>query len=513
MNKSRFLVLSIPLFLVSCQNSTTTSSLISSASSSLDSTSQQRPIDAFFASLKDDNGTITKDDGGVVYYYGEATMEYYADGTQEGYITNGDAGIYDFTFDSNGAVVLGQYYSDGTYYHDGINLNVFTNFVGDIASFEPIENSENDYQVGLKTLLASYLYRFGDWSNTHSAELTTMTMTLDVASHSLMVYYVYQDAATEEIVEHSYTIEQVGSTANASVDAFLKNPTGAIQRDSFSERFLSGEDTLFDSGRGTIPFPKDTTVRFRDQGSSNPSISDEILSLSFTDLDTDDYRSSYAQQLLDAGFAYPVDEEGNPRTYTNQDVDWEMGMVAIKQHDYIQYSDCAVLLKYDDEERSLYVGFTFWNQSLESQDLTYPNALLADWNARHPSQMTPFFSFPASSHLVATLINGDLLHENYGTFQLAFDSVAAAREYYNIYAEAAKEASWKQGSSVITQAIAASSETLLTDTNYLFFYGPQNKTILLWGMFCDENNHAIVSFVFDVGVVRADTLRDEGLTR
>ena len=64
-----------------------------------------------------------------------------------------------------------------------------------------------------------------------------MTMTLDVASHSLMVYYVYQDAATEEIVEHSYTIEQVGSTANASVDAFLKNPTGAIQRDSFSERF------------------------------------------------------------------------------------------------------------------------------------------------------------------------------------------------------------------------------------------------------------------------------------
>ena len=74
--------------------------------------------------------------------------------------------------------------------------------------------------------------------------------------------------------------------------------------------------------------------------------------------------------------------------------------------------------------------------------------------------MTPFFSFPASSHLVATLINGDLLHENYGTFQLAFDSVAAAREYYNIYAEAAKEASWKQGSSVITQAIAASSETL-----------------------------------------------------
>ncbi len=116
MKKRLVLTITLPLItLISCGNPATVSDSSSSEVTSSSSVTNGRAIDAFFAATKDDNGTITKDDGGVVYYYGEATMEYFPNGKQEGYITNGDAGIYDFTFDANGNVTLGQYYSDGTF--------------------------------------------------------------------------------------------------------------------------------------------------------------------------------------------------------------------------------------------------------------------------------------------------------------------------------------------------------------------------------------------------------------
>ena len=270
---------------------------------------------------------------------------------------------------------------------------------------------------------------------------------------------------------------------------------------------------MFSAGRGTIPFPKDASVKFRDDGESNVAISDEILSLGFTDQNVDDYRASYAEQLLAAGFAYEKDEDGNTITYTSKDYSWKMTKIAVEQNGYIQESLCSVLMQYDDETREMYVGFTFWNQNLESADLTYPNALLDAWNKQNSSQTTAFFTFPVSDHIVATLIQGDLLHEHNCFFQLAFDSVEEARKYYNTYAEAAKAASWKQGTSTINQAISASSGETLEDLNYLYFYGPQDKAIVLNGMFCDNYGHAIISLNFDVGMIANSMLRSEGLTR
>ncbi len=512
--KRLVLTITLPLItLISCGNPATVSDSSSSEVTSSSSVTNGRAIDAFFAATKDDNGTITKDDGGVVYYYGEATMEYFPNGKQEGYITNGDAGIYDFTLDANGNVTLGQYYSDGTFYKDGLNLSLFTDYVGDTLSFEAIGDTGTDFELQLHSMLARCLYRFGDWSGTYFNYLSRMTMTLNQQSNSLMVYYVYQDPYTEEEVEHSYAIENVGSTNNAAVNAFLANPTGAVTRTSFSERFLSGEDGLFSAGRGTIPFPKDASVKFRDDGESNVAISDEILSLGFTDQNVDDYRASYAEQLLAAGFAYEKDEDGNTITYTSKDYSWKMTKIAVEQNGYIQESLCSVLMQYDGETREMYVGFTFWNQDLESADLTYPNALLDAWNKQNSSQTTAFFTFPVSDHIVATLIQGDLLHEHNCFFQLAFDSVEEARKYYNTYAEAAKAASWKQGTSTINQAISASSGETLEDLNYLYFYGPQDKAIVLNGMFCDNYGHAIISLNFDVGMIANSMLRSEGLTR
>lgn len=291
----------------------------------------------------------------------------------------------------------------------------------------------------------------------------------------------------------------------------MANPAGALPRTSFTERFLSGEDSLFDEGRGSIPFPKDATAKFRDDGESNAAISEEILSLGFTDETENDYRSSYASQLLEAGFSYPLDEEGKTITYTEQDPSWKMEKIAKAQKDYLQQSDCSVLMQYDEDTHQIYVGFTFWNKDLESAGLTYPNALLGAWNQEHGDQATPFFPFPASEHLVATLIEGDLLHEHYGFFHLAFDSLEGARAYYDSYAAAAEEASWKKGTSAIEED--ASSTSSVNDGNYFYFYGPQDKTILMYGLYSDSNGHAIIAFSFDVGRVANSTLRNEGLTR
>jgi len=518
------LLLSLAFVLGSCGNSSeiaVVSSDISSEISSEAASSRssknympgERPIDLFFQSLSPANATIEKDDGGVVYYYGEASIELYPDGKQEGYITNGDAGIYDFTFDGNKNVVLGQYYSDGSYLADGIHVGALAGFSGDVRTFSS-DGSDGDFRVGLNTMLASYLYRFGDWKGLDFTSLTSVKMYLDSDVGTLKVDYTYLDTYKQRYVSHWYVIKDVGTTENASVSAFLKNPSGALARTDFSEDFLKAEDYFFQDGRGSIPFPADATSKFRDDAERNNAISDDPLALGFIDLGGKDYRKEYSEQLTADGFSFVKDEDGNDIEYSKESV-WILTKKAYPQSGYIQERNCSVLMMYDDDIGQMYVGFTFKNEDLQSYSVGLPNELLSAWNEAHPNEKTHFFNLPSSDDLYATLIQGNLLREHYAFIQIAFDSLEGARAYYDTFAEAAENASFKKGTDTIktdTEGTKADDGTITySDSGSLFFYGPDDKTINLFGLFQDAYGHSIIVLSYDVGSIYYTTLLSEGI--
>lgn len=260
------LLLSLTFVLGACGQSSETGLVSSVVSSETEETSASssgssarvmpgfRPIDKFFQFLSAGNATIEKDDGGVVYYYGEASIELFPDGKQEGYITNGDAGVYDFTFDENKNVVLDQYYSEGTYFADGIHIGALAEFNGDVRTFSA--TGDSDFTVGLNTTLAAYLYRFGDWEALNFTSLSKVGMHLNEAENTLTVDYTYVDPYTQQYFSHSYVIKDVGTTENASVDAFLKNPAGGCEQDGIHRCFPRSGRLLLRRRKRIHSFPE-----------------------------------------------------------------------------------------------------------------------------------------------------------------------------------------------------------------------------------------------------------------
>lgn len=174
-----------------------------------------------------------------------------------------------------------------------------------------------------------------------------------------------------------------------------------------------------------------------------------------------------------------------------------------------------MLMMYDDDIGQMYVGFTFKNEDLQSYSVGLPNELLSAWNEAHPNEKTHFFNLPSSDDLYATLIQGNLLREHYAFIQIAFDSLEGARAYYDTFAEAAENASFKKGTDTIktdTEGTKADDGTITySDSGSLFFYGPDDKMINLFGLFQDAYGHSIIVLSYDVGSIYYTTLLSEGI--
>jgi len=341
------------------------SSTSSSASSS--SSSEKTPTEylaEFLAKLEPVNATVkvsvNSKDAFTSYFYSAYGFYTKTDDSSNGVLANGSQGLFDFSYDANGDVVLGQaeakqtavtavYYTpdllafaseyftySGTWGHFTIEKDEYGNYPGTV-----------DNLLGLATL--------GDYKD----ELSSVALAFDddlLEGAFTMVF------TTGTVV---MTINEIGTTTNSHFDAYMAKPVTVVAPTDFTADFKKAATDLF-GATGVIPFPTDATVLFRDDVLYDDN--EKVDGISFDEF-SGDLTTSYKNALTKAGYTLGADGES-----------YLFRIVEASEKSDGTFISAA--LTYDEDNEYTEVKFTLdvAPKTYEGTDFTKINELLTAFN-------------------------------------------------------------------------------------------------------------------------------------
>jgi hypothetical protein len=315
MNKKIVLLplVAFSLVLGGCAKPSSSSEAAFSSSSSSQSTStsaDKTPMEklaAYFAQLEGVNCTmkvtVANTQSFTTYYYDMYGFYSVGATVKGGILANGTQGLFDFDYDSNGDVVLGQPEGKETAVSVAYTTPDILTYASDYFAY-----AGTGLSFSLKKDEAGTFNSIGTADNL----ISLIGMDAEYKDQLQSVNFVIEDSLAKStftlaFTKFSLTIDfsDIGSTSNSHYDAYMKNPKTVTAPTDFTADFKTGITTLFGS-TAVVPFPADATFLFRDDLVYDSD--DKLTGLAFTEY-SGDIRANYGTALTTAGYTAGDDDE------------------------------------------------------------------------------------------------------------------------------------------------------------------------------------------------------------
>jgi hypothetical protein len=354
-------------------SSSDSSSSSGSASTSSDTKAEKTPAEKladFLKSLNDVNCTFkfsnSSNDAFTTFFYSSYGFYTINGETKNGVLANGQQGLFDFSYDANGDVVVGQAESKSTavtvdYYTPDLIANAadYFEYSGSGLSFSLKKDEAGTFDtIGIADNLIGMI----DYAADDKNSLTSITLDLaESLEEGTFTYKFGTETATLKICD-------IGTTSNSKFDAYMKNPKTLVAPTDFTANFKAVAAKLFGT-KAVIPFPADATVLFREDLTYDSN--NNVYGVSFDEY-SGDITANYATALETAGYVL----DANGETYQLRTVE------ASEKSDGTFVS---AALSYDDTNEYTEVKFTLnvAPKTYEGTDFTTINSLLMVFNRKN----------------------------------------------------------------------------------------------------------------------------------
>ena len=318
-SKTAALILSFAALLAACGTATSPSSSKepTPTSQTPDSETVDTKMDLslwnpLIEGLSAGNATVYAEQGSLrarTYYFGEKA--YYQESTegQAGYMVIGEDGIFDFTLDKDGNVVLGEAESPDTslfsqkkeYFQFPNRAKSFAS-AADVSVFKSDPDEDGFYQIDVGSAVSKYGFLLLGFSSDHFSYIATCKVQVGEKGASLGLMY------TLSIGSQSFSamgqISEIGTTANQAIEDFQANTKTAPARTAFQADSQAALKKMFGDGAlDLIPYPSTSSMVSRADVFYTDEEQTTIDCVSFVDFKSDS-REAYAKLLQAAGFTY-----------------------------------------------------------------------------------------------------------------------------------------------------------------------------------------------------------------